>query len=292
MTEKRRRVSSTQISTFQACPQKWARIYVENQPNPVGRAAHIGTVFHAIVEFYLTRSFFPSYAAVASLPGNYSPTRDALLVDGAGIYAIAMRMAKFIHAEGVLDGVLDGVGAIHVERALDDFGVRLGAGTLAGGYLDVLHLDPAARRATITDWKTRGKLSWSSRPRSSEAFEANAQMTYYAAALALSDAALNTVEVRHVNVLRADQGGPAVSIDAHVFDTGWLRAEVVPELDRIVRAMEEIRDGAIPVKDRGACFQYGPCPFLTACATGEMIIPQDGDFFANLAAAQILGVDK
>lgn len=286
------RTSSTQLATFAACPRKWKHVYVDGRPDPVGKAAHVGTVFHALVEFYMTRGYFPSFEATRRLPGNYSPTSDALTTDGAEVYKTALAMAKHVEAEGVIADTLAIPGTMYIERALDDMKVRLGDDTLAGGFFDVLHVGFGAKRAVITDWKTRGKTSWTRRPRSAEDFEANIQLTYYAAMLALADLSLEVIEVRHVNVLRADQGGPAVMIDSHVFDSSWLRAEVVWRLNETVLAMEAVREGAEAEQNRGACHMYGPCPFLGACATTEMIVPEGLDFFAAVAAAKIIEEEK
>lgn len=280
------RISSTQITTFEECPMKWALTHVGREEAPAGKAAAVGSIFHAAMEVRLSHPDAPpaTLADVRAQPGNYQHPRALLAHFGdEALWPLASRMASAVGDPWAYLPPAEAYPVLFVEYDLDEAATPLLDGAfVAGGYIDLLLLDgeDPPRAAMVIDWKTRGKKTFATRPRGAD-FDSNRQLVYYAAAVSRAFPSLETVEVSHINVLRPDKAGEEVEIavESWAFSRERLDQEWAWLEDTLLPAMAATRTAFLAAQDvdtnRESCFKYGRCPVQNQCNRHILLAESD-----------------
>lgn len=134
------------------------------------------------------------------------------------------------------------------------------------GFVDLIAVGPRGEIALI-DWKTRSKVSFEKAP-SDEEIAFDLQLNLYAYAIFELLESVESVEICHVNVLRANRGGPISKVCRATVQ----RAEVYGMINGPVS--DEIREMEITAQATSvtnlprvvsACYKYGPCEYMDFC---------------------------
>lgn len=259
------RASSTRIGCYLDCPRKfwYEHTVLGSRPVVANRPMAIGTVFHALVEFYQTHGSWPSAEEFRALPGNYEAPHVAADLE-EGIYEEAEEMAHFLASSR--PDLLELPSGSSVELNLEDWDLEFyPGGPAVGGYIDVFI--PSER--LIRDWKSRGSFRYM--PRTLDDFMKNVQLCYYAAAAAYYHG-WDSAVVEHVNVLRPSKGGPLVEpirfeIPGWYLQGVWehLASSVVPGM---VQTYGAKGPGSVS-RNTAACWNYGRCSHMAYCEPAE-----------------------
>lgn len=276
------RVSSTQINDFMACPRAWAFRYVGKEETIAGKAAAVGSIFHAIQEWRTRYGTFPSVEDIRSLPGNYDSPGTLLARFGDdALYPLAAWMAEEVGDPTPFLPSEDAYPDLYLEFDLEADPTELQFDGTAepvrlGGFLDILAFSKDGRHAWIGDWKTRGASSWKDRPVGDE-LASNAQLLYYAASLLYARPELRTVTFTHLNVLRPERVGGTVEVDVQTVRLSrehietWTSEVLLPTLRGMLAARAAWLDGEKASVDtnRASCYRFGKCAHYTACGRVE-----------------------
>jgi hypothetical protein len=255
------RASSTRIGCYLDCPRKfwYEHTVVGDQPVIPNRPMAVGTVFHALVEFYQTNGRWPSRREFDSLPGNYEAPRVAAALE-AGVYEEAEEMAFYLEAER--PDLLELPEDSSVEFNLETLDLEFyPGGPKVGGYLDVFI--PSER--LIRDWKSRGSFAYM--PRNLDDFMKNVQLCYYGAAMAYYHG-WDSIVVEHVNVLRPSKGGPLIEPIRFEIPSWYLQGVWTHLSETVVPAMVETYAASAPgevERNTAACWNYGRCAHMAYC---------------------------
>ena len=249
MQDKVEWISSTALNQYLDCPRKWYLTYVRGHKTQVSKPMAVGTVTHAILEWYLTKGYWPNESGVRSMAGNYQPPREALEAFPT-IFKDALTMAQCV-PEDWLVGV--------PEVALEDWNLTLG-GVKLRGYIDAF----LPERLLVRGYKPRGSFRYM--PRLPSEFRENIQLCLYAAATR-QQYGWDSVTIQHGNILRVDKGGPKF-VEAGITLDGWFLDEVWEHLDTVV--VPDMMAGLAHGKEayheeQEACYKYGACQFITRC---------------------------
>lgn len=229
-------VSASQIETFELCTRKWYFKSIMQLPTPDSAAAKLGKDVHASIERYLKGEI----AAEALHPLAWPAFQR---------------------------GLIPKPGTVRVEHAIKGDAIKV-AGVPVTGFIDVLDLQPwrlAQNRAAVTDWKTRGNLSYA---KQAEQLDTDIQFNIYGAeAFRVAPGNVDTVDVQHVNIetkppRRIQVAGPVSLTRAGI--AAFFAERLAPTVTRMVLASKLRTPAALPPNPR-ACAAFGGCPFLDKC---------------------------
>jgi len=274
------RTSSTPQGAYDRCPRDFWYQNRPRAPKPVqpNAAMAFGTVFHAFMEFRGHRGRWPTKGEFTSMTGTYDDPIDSIR-RFPKVYAPALHSAQWLYANRPDLTTFDD--DVEFEKPLDDFGLMLGDGVTASGYLDVF----LPSRRTIRDYKTRSSFSYC--PRTLDDFMQDSQQCYYGAAVAKA-MGWDSIRVEHVNILRPEKGGPdvlqvGVELPIAYLEECWekLDLQTIPDMVQLLTLTDE-RD--VPVS-RGACWRYGKCQHFDYCGQTHAEIDDNPLAFFNSAVA-------
>lgn len=296
-TKENRRISASQISTFEACNRFWffQRILrlVDGPPQ-----AHFtfGTVLHAVCERYLSAdmqgrvpgtpagfqiSSGPLFGQLSGDPVNLYPDGWQTTVerdgsDGAEVTPTEAALIKKLIAEAIEAGVLVREAGTQVERELL---VPVIAGVDLVGFIDVYRApnDEGRMDPVLEDHKTYGKGSigflQNEKPTTLNYLPNNQQLRTYAWAVAELDDWDGDIKVKH-NQYPKFKGRPVSQVKADIpADTIMEHGDYLRGVAKRIVKVSHIKkwDDVPGPTDTGKCSRwYGkPCPFSNICGRTE-----------------------
>jgi hypothetical protein len=267
------RISSTPIGDFVGCPRRWAYSHLVGYETRKNENMAIGTLMHAALEFYYAGNMrFPDEAELRQMEGNYDPPSLSIDLFGRSAFVLATTMAERAVALCADLGVIG-----RPEVAIADMpGLPVVPGFSFHGVIDLLD-DSDPRNPVIHDWKSRGSFRYA--PHTVDEFATNPQLNYYAAILAMRDPQIESVTIRHCNVLRVHTVPPACPAGAELvsarlerwyLESSWLymTTRIFPEMLAIKAALEGGHFLASVERQVEACFDYGGCTHMSYCQSG------------------------